>query len=195
MREPRRTFGPVVLVGLAAAGLLAAAGAKPWVAVDGSTTTPERIYVGLTSISSSELEMPLAGALALVLLATWGVLLVTRGVVRRVLAAAGVVAALGLVACVVVGFATLPDGVKDAFHDSGAARPDVSLTGWFWAAAVSSVLSVLATAAALRDVGGWPEMGSRYDAPGPGETPDAPLEEQSNLDLWKSLDEGHDPTQ
>ena len=94
-----------------------------------------------------------------------------------------------------VGFATLPEQVKDAFHDGGAERPDVALTGWFWTAAVSAVLSVIATGAAVRHVGGWPEMGARYDAPGGGETPVAPLEEQSNLDLWKSLDEGHDPTQ
>jgi uncharacterized membrane protein (TIGR02234 family) len=195
MPESRRTFGPVVLVGLAAAGLLAAAGAKPWVSVVAASSTTERTYLGLVSISSSEREMPLAGALALVLLATWGVLLVTRGVVRRVVVALGAVAALGLVACVVVGFATLPDGVKDAFQDAGAAPPDVSFTGWFWAAAVSAVLSVLATGAGLRHVGGWPEMGARYDAPSAGETPIAPLEEQSNLDLWKSLDEGHDPTE
>jgi uncharacterized membrane protein (TIGR02234 family) len=195
MPEARRTFGPVVLVGLACAALAAAAGSKPWVSVDGSTATAERVYVGLASISESELEMPLAGALALVLLATWGVLLVTRGVVRRVLAGLGTLAALGLVTCVVVGFATLPDQVRDAFDEGGAGRPDASLTGWFWAAAVSAVLSVLATLAAVRHAPDWPEMGSRYDAPSAVETPSAPLEEQSNLDLWKSLDEGHDPTE
>jgi Tryptophan-associated transmembrane protein (Trp_oprn_chp) len=41
----------------------------------------------------------------------------------------------------------------------------------------------------------WPEMGTRYDAPGSAPPPPvAPPEEQSNLDLWKALDEGHDPT-
>jgi uncharacterized membrane protein (TIGR02234 family) len=195
MPESRRTFGPVVLAGIAAAGLLAAAGAKPWISVDGSTSTTDRIYLDLVSVSAAELEMPLAGALALVLLATWGALLVTRGVVRRVLAGLGALTAAGLVACVVVGFATLPDQVRDAFQDGGAPRPEVGFTGWFWTAAVSAALSVLATLLALRHVRDWPEMGARYDAPGTGETPTAPLEEQSNLDLWKSLDEGHDPTQ
>jgi hypothetical protein len=44
-------------------------------------------------------------------------------------------------------------------------------------------------------------MGSRYDAPAGREggrttEDDAPTppEETSNLDLWKALDEGHDPT-
>jgi len=195
MPEPRRTFGPVAVTGLAAAGLVAAAGAKPWVSAEGSTSTAEGIYVGVVSIPNSEREMPLAGALALVVLAAWGVLLVTRGVVRRVVAVVGALAALGLVACVVVGFATLPDQVKDAFEEGGAGRPDTVLTGWFWAAAVGAVLSVLATLAAVRLVGGWPEMGTRYDAPGSAEPVETPLEDQSNLDLWKSLDEGHDPTE
>ena len=39
-------------------------------------------------------------------------------------------------------------------------------------------------------------MGGRYDAPGASEEPvdDVPPEERSNLDLWKQLDEGRDPT-
>jgi len=195
MPEARRTFGPVVLVGLAAAGLVAAAGVKPWVSVDGATTTSQGTYVGVVSIADTEREMPLAGALALVLLAAWGVLLVTRGVARRAIAVLGVLAAAGLVACVVVGFSTLPDQVRDAFEEGGAGRPATGLTAWFWAAAIGAVLSVLATLAAVRFVGGWPEMGTRYDAPGGGEPVETPLEEQSNLEMWKSLDEGHDPTQ
>ena len=41
----------------------------------------------------------------------------------------------------------------------------------------------------------WPEMGSRYDAPGAAAaTAAGPPEEQTSLDLWKALDEGRDPT-
>ena len=195
MPEARKTFGPVVLTGLAAAGLVAAAGAKPWVSAEGSTSTTDGIYLGMVTIADSEREMPLAGALALVLLAAWGVLLVTRGVVRRAIAVLGALAAVGLVICVVVGLGSLPDQVKDAFEEGGAGRPDTGLTGWFWAAAIGAGLSVLATVAAVRFVGGWPEMGTRYDAPGAGEPVETPLEEQSNLEMWKSLDEGHDPTE
>ena len=57
MPESRRTFGPVVLAGIAAAGLLAAAGAKPWISVDGSTSTTDRIYLDLVSVSAAELEI------------------------------------------------------------------------------------------------------------------------------------------
>jgi hypothetical protein len=36
-------------------------------------------------------------------------------------------------------------------------------------------------------------MGRRYDAPGAAEPQPAPGE-RSNLDLWKAMDEGRDPT-
>ncbi len=55
--------------------------------------------------------------------------------------------------------------------------------------------SVAATALAVRWVRHWPEMGSRYDAPGAAaETAEPPPEDRSNLDLWKAMDEGRDPT-
>ena len=38
------------------------------------------------------------------------------------------------------------------------------------------------------------EQGKRYDAPGAGETAAEPGE-RSNLDLWKAMDEGRDPTE
>ena len=41
----------------------------------------------------------------------------------------------------------------------------------------------------------WPEMGTRYDAPA-ARTPTAvdAADDASNRDLWKAIDEGHDPT-
>ena len=55
------------------------------------------------------------------------------------------------------------------------------------------VLSVVPAALAVRLVPTWPEMGSRYDAPGSREpsTEETPTREQ---DLWAALDEGRDPT-
>jgi len=38
-------------------------------------------------------------------------------------------------------------------------------------------------------------MGSRYDAPGAAGSADRPEEPESNLDIWKALDEGRDPTE
>ena len=142
--------------------------------------------------------MPLAAALSLVVLACWGVLLVTRGVVRRAVAVLSAVGALGLVATVVAGWTTLPAQVSEAVRSTaGSDTAGSEVTGWFWAAAVAAVVLVVTGAMAVAWCPAWPEMGSRYDAPGAGgaETPaDLPPEERTNLDLWKQLDEGRDPT-
>jgi len=189
----RRTFGTVVGAGLAAAALAAVAGHQPW--AQGSAPG------GLGELTATQEagRVPAANALALVVLACWGVLLVTRGVVRRVVAGLALVAALGYVACVVVGFGSAPDAVRDAYRDLGVSDPDVSRTAWVWVSAAAGVLMVVTTALAVRLVPGWPEMGRRYDAPAHA-VPDATTDEvpepaaQENLDLWKAMDEGRDPT-
>jgi uncharacterized membrane protein (TIGR02234 family) len=190
-RTTRRTVGPVVVLGLAAATLAAVAGHQPWA----HGTVPGG--VGELTAAQEAGRVPAATALALVVLACWGVLLVTRGVVRRVVSVLALLAALGLVATVVVGFDSAPDAVRAAYQDLGVADPDVSRSGWFWAAAVASVLCVATTLLAVRLAPTWPEMGRRYDAPA-GQAPETPAvtapDEQENLDLWKAMDEGRDPT-
>jgi uncharacterized membrane protein (TIGR02234 family) len=195
----RRTFGPVVGAGVVSAGLAAVAGHQPWASGTGSGG------FGELSATVEAGRVPAANALALVVLACWGVLLVTRGRVRRVVAVLAVLAALGLVAAVVVGFDAAPEHVRDAYAQLGVPDPDVSRTGWYWVAGIASVLTLLTTLAAVRLVPGWPEMGRRYDAPAAPEAtgtqvaahadvPPTPPEERENLDLWKALDEGRDPT-
>ena len=184
---PRRTFGPVVLVGLAAAALTAVASAKPWAELSGSTVVPHAVAESGRS--------PLAGALALVLLATWGVVLVTRGRVRRGVAVLGLLAALGVLATAVVD-RNLPDRLMHAALDSPHSGDVVSagLTGWWWVALAGAVVSVVATAAATLWAPAWPAMSQKYDAPGgAAEAPVAP-ESVDSIDLWKNMDEGHDPT-
>ena len=191
MPERRSTFAPVLALGLAGATIAAVAASKPWV-VDISLPAGSD-PLGLVADAG---EMPLALALSLVVLACWGVLLVTRGVVRRVVAGLALVAAVGLAVAVVAGLFTLPDQVEQAFPDGFRRTTDTDVieqTGWYWAAAVGALLSVVATALAVRWVGHWPEMGSRYDAPGSA-VAQTPPEETSSLDLWKSIDEGRDPT-
>jgi uncharacterized membrane protein (TIGR02234 family) len=199
-KRPRSTFGPVVLVGLASAGLTAVAGAKPWVqgssgAFDSSAESSQSIAGG--SIGSASTS-PLALALALVVLACWGVVLVTRGRFRRGVAVLGLVSSLGVAAAVVEAVSSLQTKLSDALMElSGSDTASTSFTAWYVAAAVGAVLSVVTTAAAVRLVPTWPEMGSKYDAPtgrqaatgeGDGEVP------SDNIDIWKALDEGHDPT-
>ncbi len=41
----------------------------------------------------------------------------------------------------------------------------------------------------------WPEMGTRYDAPtGAGAAHAHDAGPKENIDIWKALDEGRDPT-
>jgi len=112
-------------------------------------------------------------------------------------------ASLGVLVVVVVGGFVQRDDARDDFVDHvdltgvGGDRFTMELTAWFWVALVGSVLALAAAVAAVRLAPWWPEMGSRYDAPAPGgaaPTSTAPAEERSNAELWKSLDEGEDPT-
>ena len=197
MAEPRRrTFGPVLLVGVGAGALLAVAGGRAWAVPGGEGALESGGAVAFTIEETGLTEMSLVSALGLVVLATWGVLLVTRGRARRALAVLGLVASLGVLVTVVVGSGSTADALRRSLEEVGASDTDVRTTGWFWAALVAAVLSVAATALAVRLVPGWPEMGSRYDAPTAAAAPIAvPPEELSNLDLWKAMDEGRDPTE
>jgi uncharacterized membrane protein (TIGR02234 family) len=190
-RQPdRRRFGAVVGAGLGSAVLAAVAGRQPW--AHGSAPGG----FGELSATVEAGKVPAASALSLVVLACWGVLLVTRGTVRRVVAVIAVLASLGLAATVVVGYSTAPDHVRDAYRELGVQHPDVGLTGWYWVAAVATVFTLLTTIAAVRLVPSWPEMGRKYDAPAEAAAAaaDQPPAERENLDLWKAMDEGRDPT-
>ena len=153
MADARRTFGPVVLLGLASAALSAVAGNRDW------ATSPEAHPV----LGDTSARAPLAGALALVVLACWGVLLVTRGAVRRAVAVLAVLAALGVLAAVLLGYGAAADGLRDSMDRADA---DVSRTGWYWTGLVAALVSALTALAAVRFTPHWPAMGSRYDAPG-----------------------------
>ncbi|HWI41971.1 MAG TPA: Trp biosynthesis-associated membrane protein [Nocardioides sp.] len=197
----RRTFGPVVLLGLAASGFAAVAGHRSMLQMPADRLKA----IGATAYAGGEfnrVEFPLAGALALVALACWGVLLVTRGRFRRGVAVLATLAAAGVLAVVVVGGffqqAQAAADLGERLGLGGASLP-VERTGWFWVTLVTALLALTAGVAAVRLVPAWPEMGTRYDSPTGGATSAADVAtdpaEQSNLDLWKSLDEGTDPTE
>ena len=190
MSERRRTFGPVVLLGLAAGTLTAIAGEKP--AVKGSGTAATAVSSRLVSFDA---HLPLVTALALVVLACWGVVLVTRGRVRRAVAALGTIAAVGALAAALAAYSQVPDQFRDELALVGIKDPELSHTAWYWVAVVGAVLATVAGALAVAWAPAWPEMGTKYDAPGAAPAPPAlPPEEQSSLDLWKAMDEGRDPT-
>lgn len=202
MAEPdqrRRTFGPVVVLGLAAGGLAAMAGTRPWVSGEsGGVQSTGGGAMGSAPSMDSVAESPLAAALALVVLACWGVLLVTRGRFRRAIAVLALVAAVGLAAATVEAYFTLPDALAASLLEvSGIDTVSTGLTAWYAAALLAAVANVAATAAAVRFVRHWPEMGTRYDAPSATRTTTddaAGKPPTENIDIWKALDEGRDPT-
>lgn len=201
----RRTFGPVVLLGLASAGLAAVAGHRAMLEVpeDYWASVGSAVFGGEANAELNRVEFPLAGALALVALACWGVLLVTRGLLRRIVAGLAVAAGAGIAAVVVVGGLLQDDDAADDIASrigGGTMLTDIPLdpTPWLWGALAGGVLTMVAGVLAVRWAPSWPEMGTRYDAPGaaaqPETTRSTPIEERSHLDVWKSLDEGEDPT-
>jgi hypothetical protein len=176
-----------VVLGLTAGVLASVAGTQPWASAAGGTAADgSAAYTSSLAATADSGEVPAATALALVTLACWGVVLVTRGRFRQYVAALGLMAALGTVVAVVVAFDGAPDSVRSAYQDLGiaAAEVDVARTGWFWVGATAAVAGLVAWLAAVRWVRDWPEMGRRYDTPA-----DSPPE-----DLWKAIDAGHDPT-
>ena len=183
-----RGFGPAVLAGLGAGALAAVASARPWVSTAGGGSAD--LLARLDGLG----EAPLASAVSLVLLAAWGVLLVTRGRARRLAAAVALAAGAGLLGTLGWAARVLPGRVAAGVAESGLpAEP--ALTGWFWVALAAAAAGLPAAVVAVLRAPGWPQMGTRYDAPsGRPEPPDPGDEPSSSLDYWRALDDGRDPT-
>ncbi|MGZ4444824.1 MAG: Trp biosynthesis-associated membrane protein [Nocardioidaceae bacterium] len=181
-----RSFGPTVLVGLLGAPAAAVAGAKDWAHVDGSAAG-----IRVSAVAKGSESAPLATALGLGALAAWGVVLVTRGRVRRAVSVLGALASAGVLLATVLAFGSTRDDALAQLAGKGttSGAGHASLTGWYYATAVGALLSLAAFAVATVRSPGWPAMGTKYDAPGArAEQP------QSEQDMWRALDEGHDPT-
>lgn len=191
IETPRRSsFGPTVLAGLVTAGAAALLGNREWVSVSDGGGGDAALASSLSV--TGDLTAPPVTATALVLLASWGVVLVTRGGVRRAVAWLGLVAALAVLGFAVGAWLLEPGRTAD---DLRTFDLDVGRTVWAHLGVAASLAAVAAAALGVRRVGSWPEMGRRYDAPTAGPSvAAAPAEELSSLDLWKAMDEGHDPT-
>ncbi|WP_148614718.1 Trp biosynthesis-associated membrane protein [Nocardioides rubriscoriae] len=193
----RRRFGVVVLGGLAAGTLAAVAGNQAWVSIDDGGTGDAAFASAVSA--GGDLTAPPVTATALVLLATWGVVLVSRGRPRRAVAWLGLLAALAVLGFALATWVTRPGDVSDELRnlDVGVGR-----TLWAHVGVLAGAGAVATSLLAVRGVRGWPEMGTRYDAPAgaagaaKGVGPSGlPVEEQASINLWKALDEGRDPTE
>lgn len=186
-RARRRTFAPVVLLGLLASALSAVASSKVWAALGSADARVVASWI------TSSGELPLASALSLAALASWGAVLVSRGHWRRWIATLGLLIAVGSLATAVVGYWRAPSDLQHAAQNAlgNTLSSSPSLTGWYWTAVLADVAVVVALALAVRDAPAWPSMSTRYDAPTGAREPE---EMKSSLDVWKALDQGTDPT-
>ena len=186
MAERSRSFGPTVLVGLAGAVLAAVAAGRDWATASGTAAG-----VDVAAAAKGSSSAPLAIALALVALASWGAVLVLRGRSRRVVAVVGALAAGGVLAAVLSASGRAGEDAVQAVVDRGGTGHAFvsSLTGWYYACAVGAVLALAAFVVAVLASPRWPAMGTRYDAPAT-----RAAEPRTEQDLWRALDEGRDPT-
>jgi uncharacterized membrane protein (TIGR02234 family) len=187
-RRARRSFGPTVLVGLVAGVLAAVAAGRGWA---GATGTGGGVKVSASVTGST--SAPLAVALALVALAAWGVVLVLRGRVRRWVAVLGVLASAGVLVTVLTSAGRARADAVSAVVAKGATddASSASLGAWFVVCAVAAAVTLAAFAVAVVAAPGWPAMGSRFDAPASSQGAGTASTEQ---DMWRALDDGHDPT-
>jgi uncharacterized membrane protein (TIGR02234 family) len=178
----RRTFWPTVLAGASASALAAVASGRPW-----ATASAEVAGTATDADAVGSDVAPLSLALSLVALAAWGAILVVRRRGRRVVSAVGLLASVGVVVTVALSKGEALDAAVELLvgePGSGSA----TVTAWYYTALVTAAVAAVAFVVAMLRLAAWPEMAARYDAPGsqPGD--------RDQTDLWKALDEGHDPT-
>ena len=169
-RPAPRTFGPVVLrrprrSGARRGGRRPSRGSRGSPAA--STSRRRRQRWARRCRCDSVAESPLAAALALVVLACWGVLLVTRGRFRRAVAVLALSPPLGLVAATVEAFFSLPDAPRRrAARGLGHRHRDHRLTAWYAVALVARGRCVVG-----HDAGRRPARAARGPRWAPGTTP------------------------
>lgn len=192
------TFALSLVGGMASAGAVAVGVSRPW--VEATATVPGLPPLAVT-VTGGDIA-PLAGALGLVLLASFGAVLATRGRARKVVG-------LLIVACAVtVLVVTLHPGategvVQERLAGKGwvAAGNYVASTQlWRWVTLIGGAGCLAAGVLVVRAGAAWPTMGKRYDAPAPAGTgvtvAAEPFGDESDNEeaLWRALDEGRDPT-
>lgn len=191
---------------LAAAGVAAVATTRGWIDYGSESAA------AVAAVAQVPDRAPVPAALAMAVLAGLGTVLVTRGVVRRALAAAATALALALLAVVAVSGGQLRDDARAGMVALGQSDQAISLNGWHGVALGSAALVAILAGVVVWACPQWPEMGKRYDSPvgqettistasvtsrsaggeagetAPGSAPETPE------DWWRAIDAGHDPT-
>lgn len=196
-RQQARGYGTTLVIGLAAASASTFAVSRPW--VEATARQPGVPTIEATA-SGADL-VPLAGALGVVVLAAFGAVIATRGMVRRSVGLLIVAASVVLVVAAVqpdAGVTQLEVGLS-AKGWSGGGYTTVDRV-WRWVTLGGAVGCAAAGGLVAWFGGRWATMGSRYDAPGAAaETRGADVlatpADRRETDVWREIDQGRDPTQ
>lgn len=189
---PRRLYAPVVLATLAAGGLAFFAAGRTWAEAE---IVSEGLAPATVAVSGTDAQ-PLVSALALVVVTTALAILAAGPRLRRVVGALTILAAgTGAVVVPRSGSDRLTDALTSAAEKSAAytgpgSLGDVSNGPWSLVTIAAFVIAVVLGALTVRFGPQWPTMGSRYDAP----SSRPPTDDLSDTDMWKAMDDGHDPT-
>ncbi|CAN5844045.1 hypothetical protein BH20ACT6_BH20ACT6_02220 [soil metagenome] len=211
-----REHAVVLAVGAAAVGLLLLSVGQPWVQASILTPGMPRQEVAVSGADAAgELR-----ALALVALAALAATLATSGRWRQLVATVLTVVGVGAWLAALRAGAHLNQTLRSAAADTPAGADAEAVdqavraadgTGWAWVAGVAALLLVATGMAAVARGARWPGMSRRYERssaqPPSTQPPSAqptgtaepagtaePGERTDAQDLWRALDEGHDPT-
>jgi uncharacterized membrane protein (TIGR02234 family) len=186
----RRSFAVTVAVGLLGSAAATAAATSTWAEASTRGTGLRTVTVDGSTVA------PLVLPVALVGLASWGTVLVLRRRGRRIVLVLAVVAGVVGAYAAVARASEAGQAAVEALGD----LPDTatSTTAWPYVAAAGCLVSALAALVGWWRAPAWPEMSGRYDAPagraGATATGAADDRPRTDAELWKALDEGHDPT-
>lgn len=189
---PRRLYAPVVLATLAAGGLAFFAAGRTWAEAE---VVSEGLAPATVSVSGTDAQ-PLVSALALVVVTTALAILAAGPRLRRVVGVLTILAAAtGAVVVPRSGSDRLTDALTTAAEKSAAytgpgSLGDVSNGPWDLLTIAAFVIAIALGALTVRFGPQWPTMGSRFDAPSSRPSSD----DLSDTDMWKAMDDGHDPT-
>jgi uncharacterized membrane protein (TIGR02234 family) len=206
-----REVGVTVVVGLLGALAVTVAMTRPWIRATAEVPGLPTIEVDVSGATLS----PVAGALGVVLLASFGAVIATRGWVRRALGGLVVVASIVVLASAVA----TPDAgapAEEALSAKGwtGGAYVTEAVAWRWLALAGGICCLLAGIAVAVRGHRWPVMGSRYDAPAAttaaattaaataaaatdmtdASDATAAADVLDEADLWRALDRGQDPT-
>ena len=190
----RRLYAPTVLATLAAGGIAFFVAGRTW--AEAEVKAPG-LAAADVSVSGAEAQ-PLVSALAVVIVAASLAILAAGPRLRRFVGGLTMlVAVVGVVAVPRSGTNGLENALTTAAEESPAftgpsSIGDISYTPWDLVAIAAFVLALVLGAVTLRLGPRWPTMSSRYDAP---TARPQPADELSDSDMWKAMDDGHDPTQ